>query len=44
MKNVINVAGGKSKVPAILGALWGRFIKILISDEETVKLFLDNQK
>jgi len=44
MKNVISVAGGKSKVPSILGALWGRFIKILINDEETVKFLLDNQK
>lgn len=34
MKNFINVAGGKSKVPAILAAFWGRFIKILISDKE----------
>ncbi|MQY58484.1 MAG: hypothetical protein GH144_02575 [Clostridia bacterium] len=35
MKNVIGVAGGKAKVKAILGAIHGRFIKILITDEET---------
>ncbi|TET09307.1 hypothetical protein E3J84_05250, partial [Candidatus Aerophobetes bacterium] len=35
IKNVIGVAGGKAKVKAILGAIHGRFIKILITDEET---------
>ena len=31
----IGVAGGKAKVKAILGAIHGRFMKILITDEET---------
>jgi len=37
MKNVIGIAGGKEKVEAILGALRGKYIKILITDEETAK-------
>ncbi len=37
IKNIIGVAGGKVKTKAILGALRGRYIKILITDEETVK-------
>lgn len=41
MKNVIGVAGGKGKVQAILGALRGKLIKILITDEETAKLLLN---
>ena len=35
MENVIGVAGGKAKVKAILGAIRGGFIKILITQEET---------
>jgi len=37
MDNVIGVAGGKVKVKAILGALRGKYIKILVTDEETAK-------
>ena len=37
MDNVIGLAGGKTKVKAILGAIWGGFIKILITDEETAE-------
>jgi len=37
MDNIIGLAGGKAKVKAILGALQGKFIKILITDEETAK-------
>jgi DNA-binding transcriptional regulator LsrR (DeoR family) len=35
MQNVIGIAGGLNKVPAILGALRGGFVKILITDERT---------
>jgi len=35
MSNVIGLAGGKNKREAILGALHGRYIDILITDEET---------
>jgi DNA-binding transcriptional regulator LsrR (DeoR family) len=41
MKNVIGLAGGTNKVQAILGALHGRYIKILITDEETTKTVID---
>ena len=37
MKNVIGIAGGKVKVKAILGALRGGYIKILITGERTAK-------
>jgi DNA-binding transcriptional regulator LsrR (DeoR family) len=37
MGNVIGLAGGKTKAKAILGAIRGRFIKILITDEETAE-------
>jgi DNA-binding transcriptional regulator LsrR (DeoR family) len=37
MKNVIGIAGSKSKIKAILGALRGGFIKILVTDEEAAK-------
>jgi DNA-binding transcriptional regulator LsrR (DeoR family) len=35
MPRVIGIAGGDNKVEAILGALRGGFINILITDEET---------
>jgi DNA-binding transcriptional regulator LsrR (DeoR family) len=44
MENVIGVAGGKNKLSAILGALRGRYIKILITDEETAKLLLGDRE
>ncbi|MCD6256672.1 sugar-binding transcriptional regulator, partial [Candidatus Aerophobetes bacterium] len=44
MENVIGLAGGKVKTKAILGAIHGRFIKILITDEETAKDILDLEK
>jgi len=44
MKNVIGVAGGRSKVLSILGALRGKYIKILITDEETAKLLLSKRE
>jgi lsr operon transcriptional repressor len=37
MENVIGLAGGKAKVKAILGAIRGRFIKTLITNEGTAK-------
>jgi DNA-binding transcriptional regulator LsrR (DeoR family) len=37
MDNVIGLAGGKAKVKAILGALQGEYIKILVTDENTAK-------
>jgi len=37
MKNVIGIAGGKGKIKAILGALCGGYIKILIANEKTAK-------
>ena len=37
MKNVIGIAGGKDKIKAIIGALHGGYIKILITDERTAK-------
>ncbi len=36
-ENVIGVAGGEEKVPAIDAALKGGFIDTLITDEETAK-------
>ncbi|MBE0478914.1 sugar-binding transcriptional regulator [Candidatus Aerophobetes bacterium] len=39
MDNVIGLAGG-AKVKAILGALHGRYVKILITDEETARALL----
>ncbi len=44
MKNVIGVAGGKNKIEAILGALHGNFITVLITDEETATLIINLEK
>jgi len=44
MKNVIGVAGGKDKTEAILGALHGKFIKVLITDEETATSIIGLEK
>jgi len=41
MKSVIGLAGGTNKVQAILGALHGRYIKILITDENTAKSLIN---
>lgn len=40
MNNVVGVAGGLDKVNAILGAVSGRFIKVLITDEPTAEALL----
>jgi DNA-binding transcriptional regulator LsrR (DeoR family) len=44
MKNVIGVAGGKDKIKAILGALHGNFVKVLVTDEETATLIMNLEK
>jgi len=41
MKNVIGLAGGTNKIQAILGALHGRYIKILITDEKTAESLIN---
>lgn len=40
-KRVIALAGGKRKVHAIIGALAGRWINVLITDKETAKAVLN---
>jgi lsr operon transcriptional repressor len=37
MPDVIGLAGGRYKVEAVLGALRGGFIKILVTDEDTAR-------
>ena len=37
----IGMAASREKVPAILGALRGRSINVLITDEETAKILLN---
>lgn len=44
MNNVIGVAGGRDKIEAILGALHGNFIKVLITDEETATSIMNLEK
>ncbi len=41
MRNVIGLAGGMAKAQAILGALHGRYIKILITDEKTAQSLIN---
>ncbi len=41
MPNVVGLAGGKQKIEAILGALRGHFIKILVIDEITALEILE---
>ncbi len=41
MPNVVGLAGGKQKVEAILGALRGGFVKILVTDEITALEILE---
>lgn len=41
LENVIGVAGGLSKVDAILAALRGGYVDILITDEETAQALLE---
>lgn len=41
MPYAIGIASSPEKVPAIYGAIKGKFINVLISDEETAKLLLD---
>lgn len=44
MKRVIGVAGGNRKIKSILGALHGRFVNILITDENTAKSIIHLEK
>ena len=44
MSHVIGIAGGKEKIKSILGALQGKLINILITDENTARAVLDLQK
>ncbi len=44
MRNVIGIAGGKEKVVAIRGALRGKYIKILITDEETAQSIVSEEE
>jgi len=41
VKYSIGIAASPEKVPAIYGAIQGKFINVLISDEETAKLLID---
>jgi dihydroxyacetone kinase-like protein len=38
---VVGVAGGAEKVPAILGALRGGYVKVLVTDTITAQAVLD---
>lgn len=40
MPNVVGVAGGSEKVQAVLGAIRGRYIKVLVTDEATAEELL----
>ncbi len=40
MGNIIGVAAGATKVPAILGTLRGSYIDVLITDEQTAQMIL----
>lgn len=44
MPNVLAVAGGRHKVDAILGAIRGGFIKILVTDEDTARKVLEKAR
>lgn len=41
LRNVIGAAGGPGKAEAILAALRGRYLDVLITDEDTAQLLLD---
>ncbi|MDK2896319.1 MAG: lsr operon transcriptional repressor [Candidatus Atribacteria bacterium] len=43
MKNVIGIAGGANKVEAILGALRGGLVKVLLTDELTAEAVLEKE-
>lgn len=40
LPNVVGVAGGRHKAEAVLGAIRGRFIKVLVTDETTAEILL----
>ena len=41
LENVIGVAGGPMKVDAILAALRGKYLDVLITDEDTAQALLE---
>ena len=41
LENVVGVAGGPSKLDAILAALRGGYLDVLITDEETARSLLE---
>jgi len=43
-KRVVGIAGGKRKIKAILGALNGRWVDVLITDRWTARTILDSTK
>ena len=43
LPRVVGIAGGNSKVNAVLGALRGKFINTLITDADTAQVLLDRQ-
>ena len=40
MDTVVGVAGGKEKIPAIKGAMNGKFVNVLVTDEDTANALL----
>jgi len=40
MPNVVGVAGGRHKAEAVLGAIRGGFLKVLVTDENTAEELL----
>ena len=40
---VVALAGGEKKHEAVLGALRGQFVDVLITDSETAKYLIDNK-
>jgi deoxyribonucleoside regulator len=42
--NIVGIAGGENKVPAILGALRGGYINVLITDNETASWLIEESK
>ena len=41
IKTVIGVAGGNEKIDAIKGAMLGKFVNVLVTDEDTAQALLD---
>jgi DNA-binding transcriptional regulator LsrR (DeoR family) len=43
LDNVVGVAAGKNKVEGIRAALRGRYLDILVTDEETAQALIDGE-